>query len=116
MECGLQPCPGHWGVHLVSIYNPPTSIASPPSMRLLMLPVSSTITHPLPPPPVLISLLAGRWPSPPGSPPRHYPCPTHTYVMVDLQLLEDERLQLGVQGSWGGPEPSGVNGRRGEGA
>lgn len=34
--------------------------------------------------------------------------------MVDLQLLEDEGLRLGVQGRWGGPQPAGVYGCLGE--
>ena len=34
--------------------------------------------------------------------------------MVDLQLLEDEGLHLGVQGGWGGPKPAGICGRWGE--
>ena len=34
--------------------------------------------------------------------------------MVDLQLLEDEGLRLGVQGGWGGPKPAGICGCWGE--
>lgn len=34
--------------------------------------------------------------------------------MVDLQLLEDEGLCVGVQGARGGPKPAGIYGCRGK--
>ena len=40
--------------------------------------------------------------------------PKLTHIMVDLQLLEDERLRLRVQGGRGGPKPAGICGRQGE--
>lgn len=43
------------------------------------------------------------------------PLPTKlTHIMVNLQLLEDERLCLGIQRGWCGPQPAGIYGCWGE--